>query len=332
MLRVLLFRNKSSNVLKLVRPRLEQKSEVVEMTEAAQGREDRNIFTHEYVSPQKQPSWSVWKKLNRQDCLRRRKQIEIPEFYVGSVIAVTYSDRFAADKSMRFVGRVICLEGFGTNHKMVLRNKIMESMVSIKIDVYSPFIQKIEVLRLEKWRDSNLTYLKHCDDFYCTFPTDMMAEPPPPINEQLPYFDGKVLFKKAIREVVPPVSEEDIRKDPISTIGKPRRGNYQRMIRGFNNRKAKNLGSSWPPIRNLFWEEYLIEEEKTHQSFIERSANWHRYDILRHHNFSGSKYSIKKEMMQNVEKIAATTKAIGRPKVDYSKISQICISSYNIET
>jgi hypothetical protein len=37
-------------------------------------------------------------------------------------------------------------------------------------------------------------------------------------------------------------------------------------------------------------------------------------------------------MMQNVEKIAATTKAIGRPKVDYSKISQICISSYNIET
>ena len=91
MLRVLLFRNKSSNVLKLVRPRLEQKSEVVEMTEAAQGREDRNIFTHEYVSPQKQPSWSVWKKLNRQDCLRRRKQIEIPEFYVGSVIAVTYS-------------------------------------------------------------------------------------------------------------------------------------------------------------------------------------------------------------------------------------------------
>ena len=75
---------------------------------------------------------------------------------------------------------------------------------------------------------------------------------------------------------MPPVSEEDIRKDPISTIGKPRRGNYQRMIRGFNNRKAKNLGSSWPPIRNLFWEEYLIEEEKTHQSFIERSANWHR--------------------------------------------------------
>ena len=94
----------------LVRPRLDQKSHVIERQEAAPGRESRDYYSHEYVSPQKQPTWSVWKKLVRQDCLRRRQQVEIPEFYVGSILAITYADLHAPDKNQRFVGRVISME------------------------------------------------------------------------------------------------------------------------------------------------------------------------------------------------------------------------------
>lgn len=187
--------SKKANI-KLLRPRLDQKTSHIERAEAASGREDRNLYSHEYVSPQKQPTWSVWKKLVRQDCLRRRMVVEIPEFYVGSILAVTYADRFASDKTLRFVGRVIWLEGFGTNHKVLLRNKVMDSMVNIKIDLYAPIIHKIEVLRLEKWKDSNLRYLKHCEDFYCTIPMDMMQEPPPALNEEIDYFTGKVYLPR----------------------------------------------------------------------------------------------------------------------------------------
>ena len=108
------------------------------------------------------------------------------------MILVTFADKYATDKTSRFVGRVIWLEGFGTNHKVMLRNKVLDHMVNLKIDLYAPIIEKIEVLRLEKWKDQNLRYLKFCDDSYCDIPFDMMAEPTPPLNEQIPVFDGKV--------------------------------------------------------------------------------------------------------------------------------------------
>jgi len=253
---------RSKSALKLVRPRLDQKTDTVERKEAAPGREDRNYYSHEYVSPQKQPTWSVWKRLVRQDCLRRRQVTEIPEFYVGSILAVTFADKFATDKTSRFVGRVIWLEGFGTNHKILLRNKVLDQMVNLKIDLYAPIIDKIEVLRLEKWKDQNLRYLKFCDDSYCDIPFDMMAEPTPPLNEKIQTFEGKVCLKSPVRNVVAPVSDLEVKEDPIGTAGKPRRGAYQALIRGFNNRQAKNLGAQWPPYENIFWDEYMIEEEK----------------------------------------------------------------------
>ena len=76
--------------------------------------------------------------------------------------------------------------------------------------------------------------------------------------------------------MVAPVSDLEVKEDPIGTAGKPRRGAYQALIRGFNNRQAKNLGAQWPPYENIFWDEYMIEEEKIHQSYLQRHANWHR--------------------------------------------------------
>lgn len=49
-------------------------------------------------------------KLERMDMLDRRTKIDIPEFYVGSILAVTSSDPHAAGKISRFVGKCkICL-------------------------------------------------------------------------------------------------------------------------------------------------------------------------------------------------------------------------------
>lgn len=40
-------------------------------------------------------------------------------------------------------------------------------------DLYNPTIQKIEVLRLEKRLDDNLTYLQDCPAEYSTIPFDL---------------------------------------------------------------------------------------------------------------------------------------------------------------
>lgn len=48
----------------------------------------------------------VREKLERADMLNRREHIDIPEFYVGSILAVTSSDPHAAGKTSRFVGKM----------------------------------------------------------------------------------------------------------------------------------------------------------------------------------------------------------------------------------
>lgn len=48
--------------------------------------------------------------------------------------------------------------------------------VEMFYEMYSPLIQKIEVLRLEKRLDSELLYLRDALPEYCTFPLDMEPE------------------------------------------------------------------------------------------------------------------------------------------------------------
>lgn len=48
--------------------------------------------------------------------------------------------------------------------------------VEVFYEMYSPLIQKIEVLRLEKRLDSELLYLRDALPEYCTFSLDMEAE------------------------------------------------------------------------------------------------------------------------------------------------------------
>lgn len=110
------------------------------------------------------------------DMLKRRSVIEIPEFYVGSILAVTVSDRFSETKKSRFVG--ICIQRTGRLlfSNFTLRNVIDGMGVEIRYDLYNPLILSIEVLRLEKRLDDDLLYLRDALLEYSYFPEDMKAE------------------------------------------------------------------------------------------------------------------------------------------------------------
>ncbi|XP_037079989.1 39S ribosomal protein L19, mitochondrial-like [Pollicipes pollicipes] len=115
-------------------------------------------------------------RLERVDMLRRRSRMEIPEFYVGSVLAVTVSDQQAPGKLSRFVGICILREGHGLRATMTLRNAIDQQGVEICYPLYNPTVQKVQVLRLEKRLDDDLRYLRDCPLEYSTFAFDMEPE------------------------------------------------------------------------------------------------------------------------------------------------------------
>nr|SVE70727.1 EOG090X0F2L [Daphnia similis]SVE71353.1 EOG090X0F2L [Daphnia similis]SVE72612.1 EOG090X0F2L [Daphnia similis] len=115
-------------------------------------------------------------KLERMDMLQRRSVIEIPEFYTGSVMAVTVSDANSPNKFARFVGICIQRGGSGLRAWFILRNVVEKQGVEILYEMYCPLIQKIEVLRLERRLDESLLYLRDALPEYSTFPLDMEPE------------------------------------------------------------------------------------------------------------------------------------------------------------
>ncbi|XP_053615782.1 large ribosomal subunit protein bL19m-like [Plodia interpunctella] len=139
--------------------------------------------------PDPNPNWrnSLREKLERADMLKRRAQINIPEFYVGSILAVTISDPHAQGKTNRFVGICIERKGCGLRAEFTLRNVVDHQGVEVRYDLYDPTIQQIQVLRLEKRLDDKLYYLRDALPEYSTFPFDMDMEilpegTPVPVN------------------------------------------------------------------------------------------------------------------------------------------------------
>ncbi|XP_011304778.1 39S ribosomal protein L19, mitochondrial [Fopius arisanus] len=135
-------------------------------------------------------------KLERMDMMARRTVIDIPEFYVGSVLAVTYSEPHAPGKSNKFVGICIDRKGSGLRANFLLRNVIDNQGVEIKFDLYDPAIQQIDCLRLEKRLDEELYYLRDAPLEYSTFPMDMEVELLPEGSE-VPINPLKVPLKPA---------------------------------------------------------------------------------------------------------------------------------------
>merc|ERR1712179_7020 len=139
--------------------------------------------------PDPNPLWrnKLREKLERYDMLTRREVMAIPEFYVGSIMAVTVSDPNASGKTNRFLGICILRGGTGLCAWFMLRNVIDHQGVEILYEMYNPLIQSIETLRLEKRLDEELLYLRDALPEYSTFPLDMEPEPllegtPVPVN------------------------------------------------------------------------------------------------------------------------------------------------------
>lgn len=119
-----------------------------------------------------------------------RTFIDIPEFYVGSIVAVTSSDPHAAGKVARFLGICIDRERCGLRARFILRNVIDHQGVEVQYEMYDPTIQKVEVIRLEKRLDDRLMYLRDALPEYSTFDLNMEPEilaegSPVPVNDAL---------------------------------------------------------------------------------------------------------------------------------------------------
>ncbi len=78
--------------------------------------------------------------------MARRMHVAIPEFYVGSVLAITYSEPHASGKINKFVGICIEQKGSGLRAICVLRNVVNQG-IEVIYELYDSAIQKIECLK-----------------------------------------------------------------------------------------------------------------------------------------------------------------------------------------
>ncbi|XP_040920455.1 39S ribosomal protein L19, mitochondrial [Toxotes jaculatrix] len=147
---------------------------IIDKTQAAASL--RKFLSPEFIPPrQRTDPFKFF--IERKDMIRRRKVLNIPEFYVGSILAVTMADPNASGKTNRFVGICIQRGGKGLGATFILRNVIDSQGVEICYELYSPRIRNIEVLKLEKRLDDNLMYLRDALPEYST--VDMEMKPVP---------------------------------------------------------------------------------------------------------------------------------------------------------
>ncbi|KAI6225618.1 39S ribosomal protein L19, mitochondrial [Aphelenchoides besseyi] len=130
----------------------------------------------------------LYESLQRADQLERRLQIDIPEFYVGSIVAVTTSDRNLATRKNRFLGICIRRERHALHHQFTLRNCINGLGVEVMYELYNPTILKIETIKLEKRLNTDSSYLQDAYPEFSTFDFNLEAVSHPsgspvPINE-----------------------------------------------------------------------------------------------------------------------------------------------------
>ncbi|KAL4630452.1 39S ribosomal protein L19, mitochondrial [Arapaima gigas] len=147
---------------------------VVDKTKSLE--QPRKFLSPEFIPPRQRTNPLKF-FMERKDMVQRRKMLNIPEFYVGSILAVTMSDPYASGKSNRFVGICIQRSGSGLGATFILRNVIEGQGVEVCYELYSPRIQQIEVLKLEKRLDDNLMYLRDALPSYSTVDFDMKSVP-----------------------------------------------------------------------------------------------------------------------------------------------------------
>uniref|UniRef100_A0A8C8B487 Large ribosomal subunit protein bL19m n=1 Tax=Otus sunia TaxID=257818 RepID=A0A8C8B487_9STRI len=84
---------------------------------------ERRFLSPEFIPPRGRTDPFKY-FIERKDMIQRRKVFNIPEFYVGSILAVTTANPYASEKASRFVGICIQRGGKGLGATFVLRNVI----------------------------------------------------------------------------------------------------------------------------------------------------------------------------------------------------------------
>uniref|UniRef100_A0A1A9WF55 Large ribosomal subunit protein bL19m n=1 Tax=Glossina brevipalpis TaxID=37001 RepID=A0A1A9WF55_9MUSC len=213
----------------------------------------------------------VRERLERRDMLDRRAQIEIPEFYVGSILAVTSSDPHAAGKVSRFLGICILREKCGLRTRFILRNVIDKQGIEISYDLYDPTLQKIEVLRLEKRLDDRLLYLRDALPEYSTFDSNMEQE-----------------LREEGAEV--PINEIKVRLRPRPWLERWERQNLQgisnidQYLTDKRRRTAKEHEKPWEKYDLMKQYRLTIPEEQQKEIFAEVYSQIHQMDVERQKN------------------------------------------------
>nr|XP_012218031.1 PREDICTED: 39S ribosomal protein L19, mitochondrial [Linepithema humile] len=205
-------------------------------------------------------------KLERMDMMARRTHIVIPEFYVGPILAVTYSEPHATGKVSRFVGICIERKGCGLRSTFQLRNIVDNQGVEVLYELYDPAIQKIECLRLEKRLDSHLRYLRDAPPEYSTFPFDMESELLP---------EGASV----------PVNEIKVKLNPYPWIERWERqglkGVAELILNERRIRKAKDTEKPWEKYDLMKKYRETIPEEEQNEIFDEVYTKLHELEIAR---------------------------------------------------
>ncbi|XP_015599140.1 39S ribosomal protein L19, mitochondrial [Cephus cinctus] len=242
----------------------EQKS--VNRGKSADPLECRFMYPEFLPDPKPEYRNSLREKLERADMMARRSKIDIPEFYVGSILAVTVSDPHAPGKSNRFVGICIKRSGCGLRANFILRNVVDNQGVEVLYELYDPTIQKIDCLRLEKRLDNELLYLRDAPEEYSTFSFDMEPEIIPE-GTPVPVNDLKVTLKPQ------PWLEKWERKDL--------KGVRDIVVNQKREMKAKAALKPWEKYDLMKIYRETIPEEEQKEIFAEVYSDLHNLEITR---------------------------------------------------
>lgn len=153
-------------------PKFQPPSKPMFIDKKAMQESKRRFLSPEFIPPRCRRDPLCF-QMERDEMINRRRALNIPEFYVGSILAVTMSDPHASGKLHRFVGICIQRSGRGLGATFVLRNVIEGQGVEMRYDLYSPLLQEVQVLKLEKRPDNNLMYLRDALPEYSTVDVNM---------------------------------------------------------------------------------------------------------------------------------------------------------------
>ncbi|EFA01965.1 39S ribosomal protein L19, mitochondrial-like Protein [Tribolium castaneum] len=224
----------------------------------------RRIYPEFLPDPKIEFRNPIREKLERSDMIARRANIEIPEFYVGSILAVTLSDPHTPGKFNRFVGICIKREGCGLRSTFILRNVIDHQGIEILYELYDPTIKSIEVLRLEKRLDGELLYLRDALPEYSTFDPNMEVEILPE-GAPVPVNDIKVKLKP--RPWVDRWERKHLKG--VQDLELPQR---------FYD-KAKEVDTPWEKYDLMKQYMRTIPEEEQHEIFSELQTHLHKSGV-----------------------------------------------------